>query len=535
MPAQTDPFLAILLSPKRTTLAEAFFIDSELHVSALGDTEPPAGAFDGHQLASGEILGRAISQFISQRQVSAREAVIVLPEASAITQFIKLPSMPHEDMVGAVRAVAERYAVFAEHAIAANCAVAEEFEEEGHQMANVLLSATRSANIDQCQECARAAGLELISIEAAPVTEANAFREQLAASEVVALAVVGEMKTDVMIFDSGVLRLCYSANAGIPEQTEDGDWMSPAPEGYDPFSPPPQLYSELSHCFRFYQNQFPQKAVQRLLVAVDHPQAELVVSHLAEQLQLPVELARPGAELNLPAQVDQDSAARSRALSLGLIKGAAVSALRASNLLFSVSLLPATAAMWRPVRPYVKLTLAAMAVLLVASLLYGWALKNKVEGQEQRLASVNGEIARLQPEIEALRAAQASELALRNEVERHAARIARERAVRWSQIMVDVAERLPEDMWLTRIASPDSSKIALNGIATNRETIPRAIESLSGSPYLENVVLGSLNKDDSYAPGGVVIRYQINARLLRGLLPPGARMPAESDAQEVVS
>jgi Tfp pilus assembly protein PilN len=75
-------------------------------------------------------------------------------------------------------------------------------------------------------------------------------------------------------------------------------------------------------------------------------------------------------------------------------------------------------------------------------------------------------------------------------------------------------------MWLTRIASPDSSKITLNGIATNRETIPNAIDSLSSSPYLNNAVLGSLAKDDTYAPGRTVIRYQIKAKLLRGLLPP---------------
>jgi len=88
---------------------------------------------------------------------------------------------------------------------------------------------------------------------------------------------------------------------------------------------------------------------------------------------------------------------------------------------------------------------------------------------------------------------------------------------------VDVAKRLPGEMWITELASPDSERINLTGIATNRETVPVAIESLSGSPYLRNVVLGSLTKDDTYAPGRTVIRYQLNAMLLRGLAPaPGA-------------
>jgi hypothetical protein len=39
-------------------------------------------------------------------------------------------------------------------------------------------------------------------------------------------------------------------------------------------------------------------------------------------------------------------------------------------------------------------------------------------------------------------------------------------------------------------------------------------------------VLGSLAKDDNYAKGRTVIRYQINARLLRGLVLAAATPPA---------
>lgn len=81
-------------------------------------------------------------------------------------------------------------------------------------------------------------------------------------------------------------------------------------------------------------------------------------------------------------------------------------------------------------------------------------------------------------------------------------------------------------MWLTQLSSPDDQRINLTGIATNRETIPLAIEALAGSPYLSHVVLGSLTKDNVYAPARVVIRYQITAQLLRGMLP----VPAPSSA-----
>jgi len=216
------------------TVAEASLADGELRISAVGDIEPPEGAFDGGQIAGGEALGSALSEFIASKQITARQAVIFLPGPTAITQLIKLPSMPREDMLGAVRAVAERYAVFAEHSIAVDCAVVEEFEEEGKQMASVLFAASREANIEQCQECARAAGLELLSVEAAPAAVARAFAERFGTSDVVAVAVVGEVKTDVMIFDQGVCRVCYSANAGLPEQADSGNWVSAAPEQRDP-------------------------------------------------------------------------------------------------------------------------------------------------------------------------------------------------------------------------------------------------------------------------------------------------------------
>src|SRR4030042_2734435 len=118
MPSHSEPLLAIILSPKRVTVVEAFLSDGELHVSAVGDIEPPQGAFDGGQIASGETLGRVLADFLAGRQHTARNAVMFLPGPTAVTQLIKLPSMPRADMLGAVRAVAERYAVFAEHSIA---------------------------------------------------------------------------------------------------------------------------------------------------------------------------------------------------------------------------------------------------------------------------------------------------------------------------------------------------------------------------------------------------------------------------------
>ncbi len=520
MPVQTAPFLAIILSPKRVTLAEAYFVDADLRVTTLGDIEPPRGAFDSNQIASGEVLGRAISDFLSQKQIGVRDAVAVLPEGSAITQLIKLPVMPREDLHGAVRSVAERYAIFAEHAINVDCAVVENFEEDGKQMSNVLIAAARAANVDQCMECARVAGLELLSVEAAPVVATNAYRTRLSRPDVTALAVVGEAKTDVMIFDHGLLKLCYSANIGVSEQGAQGDWMAPPSQPHDPFTPPPQLYSEMNHCFRFFQNQFPRAAVQRVLLVVDHPQAPLLASQLAEQLQLPVELARPAERLELPKEADQQAAVETRSLTLALLRGAALTARRASDLFFPVNLIPPSSTMWRPARPYIKLGIAALVVLLVSASVWTWSLVNKIKETEKRLGVTQAEVARLEPELEALRAAKATELALYSEVERQTARIARERAVHWSQILVDISDRLPRDMWLTRLASPDASKISMTGISTNRETIPNAIESLGGSPYLQNSRLGSLNKDDAYAPGSIVIRYQINATLLRGMQPP---------------
>lgn len=520
MAAQTAPILAVVLNPKHITVAEAQFVDDELRILTLGDIDAPEGAFDGAQLAGGSLLGRALGDFISQKQVGARDAVFVLPEGSTVTQLIKLPAMPHEDMLGAVRSVAERYAIFAEHAVNVDCATVEEFEEEGSSMSNVLLGASRAANVDQCEECARAAGLELLAVEAASITVANASRESLSQKGVAALAVVGEAKTDVMILEDGVLKLCYSANVGLPEETEGGDWMSPPSQEGDPFTPPPQLYSELTHCFRFFQHQFPKSAVQRVVLAADHPQADMIASHLAEQLQLPVELNRFSHAIRLPSGVDAETAFTSRALSLALIRGGAFSALRESELLFPINLVPPSSTMWRPVRPYVKVGVAALVVLLLGAIIWANSLGNKIELKEKNLANTQAEIARLEPELAALRAAKATELALYSEVERQTARIARERAVRWSQILVDVSERLPRDMWLIRLSSPDSSRLGLTGLATNRETIPDAIKSLGSSPYLENVRLGSLTTDDAYSAGNVVIRYQVNAQLLRGMQPP---------------
>ena len=537
MPEQAESLLALVLSPMHISAGEVRLVDGGLQVSALGDVPAPEGVFDANQIANGELLGRAIAEFVISKRLTARKAVFVLPEGSAVTQLIKLPVMPREDMLGAVRSVAERYATFAEHAISADCAVVEEIEEEGIEKSSVLLAASRTANVEQCREAARVAGLDLVSVESAAVAAARSYRERIVGDQVVALAVIGEVKTDVMIFDSGVLRLCYSANAGLPEQTEQGDWMTPPQEQFDPFTPPPQLYSELSHCFRFFQNQFPGRAVDRVIVTADHPKAAAIVSHLASQLQLPVELGRPFYQLRLPKDVEEGAAAVTRTLTLALFRGCAIAGLSEEGFLFPINLMPAGRIAWVPAKRAVRVGAGAMALVLAASIFWAVTMGRRIARQEQQLTQTQQEIARLQPELDMLRAAKATEQALKTSVERETARIAKERAVRWSQILVDVSQRLPRDMWLTQLNSPDDQRISLVGIATNREAIPAAIQSLAGSPYLSNVVLGSLTKDDNYARGRTVIRYQVNAQLLRGMIlppsPQAAAPPATAQSKEV--
>jgi len=538
MPEQTESLLALVLMPKHISAGELRFVEGALQVSALGDIPPPEGVFDANQIASGEQLGRAINEFMISKRLTARRAVFVLPEGSGVTQLIKLPVMPREDMLGAVRSVAERYAIFAEHAVSADCAVIEQIEEDGVEKSSVLLAASRTATVEQCQEAARVAGLDLVSVESAAVAAARSYTERITGDQVVALAVIGEVKTDVMIFDKGVLRLCYSANAGLPEQTEKGDWMSPPTEQIDPFTPPPQLYSELSHCFRFFQNQFPGRAVDRVIVAADHPKADGMCSHLASQLQLPVELGRPFYELRLPKEVEESTAAVARTLTLALFRGSALVGLGDDAVLFPINLLPPARIAWVPAKRAVKLGAGGIALVLAASIFWAVTLSHRITRQEQQLSQTQAEIAQLQPELDVLRAAKATEQALKTSVERETARIAKERAVHWSQILVDVSRRLPRDMWLTQLSSPDDQRISLVGIASNREAIPLAIDALSGSPYLSNVVLGSLTSDINYARGRTVIRYQINAGLIRGpVVPPSAQAaltpPAPAQPKEV--
>jgi Tfp pilus assembly protein PilN len=346
----------------------------------------------------------------------------------------------------------------------------------------------------------------------------RAYRERFVPSDVVAMAVVGEVKTDVMIFDKGVLRLCYSANAGLPEETESGEWVTPLPEERDPFSAPPQLFSELSHCFRFFQNQFPGSAVGRVLVVADHPKADLMVSHLGTQLQVPVELGKPAYELHLPMEVDERAAAVTRALSLAEFRGAALNVLSEGAPFLPINLLPTIRGARILTKPALTAVLVLMPLALLLALAWSVSLGSRIKSQNAEMDRTQAKIAALQPELDMLRAAQATEQALRNGVERETARIARERTVRWSQILVDISDRLPGGMWLTQSNSPDTTKITLTGIATSREIIPRAIESLAESPYLANVRLGSLEKDDNYAPGREVVRYQIKSGLRRGMM-----------------
>jgi Tfp pilus assembly protein PilN len=523
MAAAERAVLVLALGPERIGLAELWQEDGRTQIRTLGEFAPPENAFDSGLIANGAAIGEAVSGFLSRHRPGTNRTVVLLPEATAVTQLVKLPQMPRADMLGAVRSSAERYAVFAEHEISVDCTVVESLEEEGAAKVNVLLAATRQAMVDHCLALARAANLELIGIEPMPVAAIRAALPRLSDHGVTAVAIVGKVKSDIYVFQGRVPKMCYSANAGVPETmtpAEGQDWLTPPKDAAhppDPFTAPPQLYSELTHCFRYYQHQYPSEAVDKVIIAVDHSHAPEMVAQLAGQLQLPVELLRPDDTVKFPQDTDAKTVIDSRALMLAALLGAAQARFDGDRAHLPIDLSPRLTHVFRPFAPAVALGAAGIVALLAAALVWGVSLNRQIDTKKTSLAQTQSEITGLGlPYSIALAKLQQLD-ALRTEVERERARLVLERAVQWSWIMRDLSDRLPGGMWLTQVNSPDADRIRIIGISKDRETIPDGLAALRQSPYLVNVVLGSMAVDDQYAGGRTVVRFELDAGLNRGL------------------
>ena len=129
-------------------------------------------------------------------------------------------------------------------------------------------------------------------------------------------------------------------------------------------------------------------------------------------------------------------------------------------------------------------------VLLICGGLWGFQLWQERQA-ERELSRISGEMLILQPTLQQVRKNKEKEANLASRVA-VLTQIKKERPVKWSDIILQLGQNVPRNLWLTELASDVGGNIIVKGGANDIDTVSQYANSLRQVPNFTNVVFQGL-------------------------------------------
>jgi len=168
-------------------------------------------------LLSSEDVAKAILAVIKESKIKTKRAIFSIPDFSSFFTNIELPSMTSEELPQAIEAEARQYVPLPLSEVTLDWQIIEGGAPNQKTKFKILLVAVPNEVINQYQELARLAELELVAMEA----EVFGLVRSLAADQknTIILVDIGAQSTTCNIVDSGSLKRSYSLDVSANELT----------------------------------------------------------------------------------------------------------------------------------------------------------------------------------------------------------------------------------------------------------------------------------------------------------------------------
>lgn len=168
-----------------------------------------------------------------------------------------------------------------------------------------------------------------------------------------------------------------------------------------------------------------------------------------------------------------------------------------------------------------------LCVVVVCGGLFGWQLWRAWQ-VERELGRVTREIQQLQPLLQEVR----KNKTLKASIEARAAilaQIEKEQPVKWSDIILQLGQATPENLWLSQLASDGNGLINVRGGTSDIDLVTRYADNLRRISNIANVSfvnLAQVNLNEKAAAGPVkgpetpgvnVIMYELRVQLKGGV------------------
>lgn len=191
-------------------VAEAKMTKDGITITGLGIARTPQGVIENEVIVDPKALGTAIKALMNESGIKTRKCVSSVSGASqVVVRVISVPKMKREELAETMKWEVERHVPFSPKEIVMDFQPLDKPGDDPNATEmEVLLAVAQQQLIDSHVEALFAAGLKPMAIDIEPLAACRSLidiSENAAASETVAIVNIGSSRTELGVFEDGIL------------------------------------------------------------------------------------------------------------------------------------------------------------------------------------------------------------------------------------------------------------------------------------------------------------------------------------------
>jgi len=287
---------------------------------------------DSELIVDGTIMdaGRVISmirELVEEQSLKTKDVAFSVSGHAVIVKKIQLAAMPEDELEESIKWEAEQYIPFDINDVNIDFHILgiPEGEEESDQM-DVLLAAVKREKLSEYSSIVMEAGLRpvIVDVDAFTLENMYSINYEINPEEIVALVDIGASVMNISIIKGGhfsfmrdisiggnryseTIQREFNLNFEQAELIKKGEALSEAGEEIDPEALiniidllNEKISTEILRSFDYFSTTSANEHVDRILVSGGGAKVQGLISHLSEKLNLPVDMANPFKNIDIP-------------------------------------------------------------------------------------------------------------------------------------------------------------------------------------------------------------------------------------------
>jgi Tfp pilus assembly protein PilN len=432
--------IGISIAPGRVFITQLKHVEGKWHIDKAVQAEiSPESVRDGLIFNADKVAG-AIKNALRDNDIKARQVIMGVSGIDTIMRTVEMPEMPKAEMKEALKVELDKYMLSGEETIIDYYPVGKE---------RVFFVALKKSIAVAILSLSEKAGLNLVGIDIFPLAVLRALslgNVDLTSKNATLLVLVGDKKTDMGMVTGGVL--AFSRSVDTIEVYE--------------------LVKEIETISTYWAEQFPGISLEKIVVLGDTEKAEMLRNELPKE-PAAIERGKPLGE-----EVADFDLSRSASIGMAMRRWE-------EKRIFDINLIPPEKLRKIELERKFLTFFVALSVILLTLFGVNLTFTLALSLYERKLIPIQKELARspeLLDEIKRINAERSyvlDNMGLKEEF------IDQAETVPWPQVLTDIKNFIPDEVWLTEISSGRDGTLILRGRAYSQDAVYKYVHLLSFS------------------------------------------------------